>query len=289
MANSKYASTLETTNLARVARIIFGPCTDVLCAVLTKEICPSTLSHKVKIYLANLPKRKEPPITKEQERLIYSGNSSYFDITLLYFLLRNISKIPPHRKQWGNDPDPSDRSVSANIERVRLIRNKYGHCPDISLSNTDFNKKVTEILNIIGDIENYLGTATIYQDAVVKIRTYCMDPEQESRYIKELLNLNKKIQEISGTFLLKTYAKRYFFHLDFGIKILFFRYCVLELLTLNISLPTGETKRIENTCVPKNVKGNYFFLLFYTYKNTMFIFEFVQICHKKVRRIKKMN
>lgn len=214
MAYSKYASTRETTNLARVARIILGPCTDVLCAVLTKQISPSTLSQKVKTYLANLTKGKQSPITKEQERIIHNGNYSDLDITLLYFLLRNISKIPPHTKRWGTDPDPSDRSVSANIERICLIRNKYGHCPDISLSNTDFNKKIVEISSIIQDFENYLGTSTIYQDAVVKIKNNCMDPEQGSRYIKELLNLNKRIREISGSFLLKTSEKIIFLTSD---------------------------------------------------------------------------
>lgn len=99
MANSKYASTRETTNLARVARIILGPCTDVLCDVLKKEIPPSTLSQKVTTYLANLPKQKQPPITKEQERIIHNGNYSDFDITFLFFLLRNISNISPHAKQ----------------------------------------------------------------------------------------------------------------------------------------------------------------------------------------------
>uniref|UniRef100_A0A8W8P0Z1 DZIP3-like HEPN domain-containing protein n=1 Tax=Magallana gigas TaxID=29159 RepID=A0A8W8P0Z1_MAGGI len=197
MANSKYASTRETTNLARVARIILGPCTDVLCDVLAKEITPSTLSQKVKTYLANLPKRKQPPITKEQEKIIHNGNYSDFDITLVYFSLRNISKIPPHAKQWGNEPNPTDRSVSANIERIRLIRNKYGHCTDIFISDTDFNKKVLEISSIIQDLEKYLGTSTVYQDAVVEIGNCCMDPEQESKYIKELLDLNKQIKDIS--------------------------------------------------------------------------------------------
>lgn len=202
MANSKYASTRETTNFARVARIILGPCTDVLCAVLTNEICPSTLSQKVKTYLSMLPKGKQPPITKEQETIIHNGNYSDFDITLLYFSLRNISNIPPHAKQWGNEPIASDRSVSANIEKIRLIRNKYGHCPEVSISDTDFNKKILEIFGIIQDLEKYLGTSTIYQDAVIEITNCCMDPEQESRYIKELLNLNKQIKDISGSFFI---------------------------------------------------------------------------------------
>lgn len=217
MANSKYASTRETTNFARVARIILGPCTDVLCAVLTKEICPSTLSQKVKTYLSMLPKGKQLPITKQQETIIRNGNYSDFDITLLYFLLRNISNIRPHTKQWGNEPNPSDRGVSANVERIRLIRNKYGHCPELSISDTDFHQKIQEISGIIQDLETYLGTSTVYQDAVIEIKTCCMDPEQESRYIKELLNLDKKIQDISGSLFAGTLVKMISLHLTTGI------------------------------------------------------------------------
>lgn len=203
MANSKYASTRETTNFARVARIILGPCTDVLCAVLTKEISPPTLSQKVKIYLSKFSTQKQPPITKEQEKIVLNKNYTDFDITILYFLLRNISNIPPHSNQWGNDPIQTDRSVSANTERIRLIRNKYGHCPDISISNSDFNNKISEISGIIQDLESYLGISTIYHDAVTTIRNCCMDPEQETKYIKQLLNLDKKIQKITGTFFIK--------------------------------------------------------------------------------------
>lgn len=126
MAQSKYRSTRETTNLARLSRIIMGPCTDVLRAILMKEIPPSTLSQNVKTYLAKLPKQKNSLITQEQELIINKGNYSDFDISLLYVLLRNISQIPPHTKKWGNSPSQCDRSVSASIERIRLIRNTLG-------------------------------------------------------------------------------------------------------------------------------------------------------------------
>lgn len=75
MAQSKYAyaSTRETTNLARMARIILGPCTDVLRAVLRKEINPAVLPQKVKNYqamVAQLPKHKQCQITNDQKKLI---------------------------------------------------------------------------------------------------------------------------------------------------------------------------------------------------------------------------
>lgn len=132
MALLKYKSTRETTNLARVARTILGPCTDVLRDVLAKEVPQLTLSQKVKTYLARLPNHKKCPITKHQQNIIDSGDYKDFDITLLVFLLRNVSQIPPHKKQWGNEPHSGDRSVSANIERIRIIRNEhYGHANEL--------------------------------------------------------------------------------------------------------------------------------------------------------------
>lgn len=200
MAQSKYASNRETTNFARISRIILGPCTDVLCALLTIEIRPSDLPKQVQTFLAKLPKQKKCPITKEQENLINKANYSDFDITLLYFLLRNLSNIPPHTNNWGNVPSSRDRSVSANIERIRLIRNEFGHSSEISISETDFNNKWQEIFDIVRDIESFIGNFTIYQDAVRSIKTCSMDPDQINKYINELIELNKKLLDISGKF-----------------------------------------------------------------------------------------
>lgn len=200
MSLQKYKSTRETTNFARVARMILIPCTGVLCALLKKEVTPSALMHNVKTFIANYPKRRPCPINKDQEQLICGGNFSAFDITLLYTLLRNVSAIPQHLNNWGNDPEPGDRSVSANIERIRLIRNQYGHSSDASLTDTAFNKKYQDILTIIQELESYLGADTFYQDAVAHIKTCSMDPEQEAKYINQLHDVNIKLDYVLGNY-----------------------------------------------------------------------------------------
>lgn len=187
-----------TTNLARVARMILDPCTGVLCALLTKEITPSALIRNVKTFIANYPNRRSCPIKWKQEQLVYGGNYSKFDITLLYKLLRNVSTIPPHSNKWGNNPNPGDRSVSANIERIRLIRNQCCHSSITTLSDTAFNTKCQEIFTIIQELESYLGTDTIYQDAVKCIKTCSMDPEQEAEYIKQMRAINIKLDNVLG-------------------------------------------------------------------------------------------
>lgn len=200
MSLRKYKSTRETTNLARVARMILGPCTDVLCELLRKDIPLPALMHKVNTFIANFPKHKPCPINKDQQKLVWGGNYSEFDITLLYTLLRNLSTFPPPSNGWGNDPDKNDRSVSANIERIRLERNKYGHKSDIYLTDTAFNEKHQNILSIVQDLGGYLGADTSFQDGVADIKTCSMDPEQEAKYISELLDLNSKLDYVLGNY-----------------------------------------------------------------------------------------
>lgn len=199
MALSKYDSTRETTNLARIARIILGPCTGVLQDILRKEITPSAISHSVKTFIANVPAYKKPPINKFQEQLVYGGKYLDFDITLLYFLLRNVCSIPPHTSKWGNDPSPVDRSLSANIERIRIIRNEYyGHIAHFSLSDAYFEQKWKKIFQIVKELESYLGTATDYQDTLKELKTCSMDPDVEKAYTEKLLVVEKLELDVSS-------------------------------------------------------------------------------------------
>lgn len=187
MAQSKYQSTRETSNFARIIRIILGPCTDVLCAVLTKEIQPSTLKQNVKTSVANHKKQKKPLITQKQQQLVDAGNYSDFDISLLYVLLRNVCSIQPHTNQWGNVPRQADRGLSANIERIRIIRNEYyGHVTEFSISDADFEQKWKTIFQIVRELECYVGTDTEYQEALKELKICPMDPDAAQTYIKKL-------------------------------------------------------------------------------------------------------
>lgn len=194
MSLSKYVSTRETANFARLVMIILGPCTDVLRDVLRKQIKPDVLSKRVKQSIA---KKKKLPITKQQEQLVYTCNYSKFDITLLYLLLRNVSGIRPHSTHWGNEPSPGDNSVSANIERIREIRNKYyGHANTCSLSDFDFEQKCKTIHQIVKKLEDYLGTSTIHQNELSNLKCCSLDPNVEKSYIEIVLKFDKLQEDV---------------------------------------------------------------------------------------------
>lgn len=190
MALSKYDSTRETTNLARIARAILGPCVDVLRDVLTKEITPQDLKKEINKY----PDKYR--ISKHQKQVVNNGDYSKFDISLLYMFLRNLGSIPEHKNKWGTDPDPYDKSVSANIERIRNLRNKWGHFTDLSLSDSDFEQQWKIIFQTVKDLEGYLGATTEYQDALNNLKTCGMDPDSIQAYIKKLLLVEQLVNDL---------------------------------------------------------------------------------------------
>lgn len=70
---------------------------------------------------------------------IYSGDLTDLDISLLYIILRNFNTICPHLNGWGNKPADNDRSQSANIDRIRIMKNKYvSHSSTYSLQEREF-------------------------------------------------------------------------------------------------------------------------------------------------------
>lgn len=204
MALSKYQSTQETANFARIARIIQGPCSDVLRDVLRKEIPPFNFQRILNSYLLKNTSRKKSPlnISISQRRLLLSSSDySDFDISLLYALLRNLCQIPPHANRWGNVPYPADRSLSANIERIRLLRNESFKISKFSLSNSEFEKMWRNILSVVQELENYIGSSNIYQETLMELTMCSMDPNVEESLILKYQgvdNLQSEITKLEG-------------------------------------------------------------------------------------------
>ena len=193
MASTSYAATEEMTNINRVSRLLMGPCTDQLRDLLRFYIHPASFPAVI----SQLPR-----LTPPQRNLIlptsgvYSGNYDDMDISLLYKILRNIHGILAHNMGWGNVPHSNDRSVSANIERIRIVRNRCGHDSTCGLSNADFNQIWSEIRAAVVDLDKTLGNKNKYQQTVDFIRNDTMDPVRDKHYRDELLNQMKENESI---------------------------------------------------------------------------------------------
>ena len=191
-----YAATEEMTNLNRVSRLLMDPCTDQLRDLLRFFIPPANFNTVIQTVKSRLPCLTEP-----QRKLIlpnsgeYSGNYDDMDISLLYILLRNFCGIHPHNKGWGNTPDSADRSVSANIERLRLARNRCGHSKG-GMPNAEFNQVWSEIRAAVMDLNKTLGIGNKYQEALDCIRDDTMDPTRDIHFREQLLEQITEIENL---------------------------------------------------------------------------------------------
>ena len=159
--------TQEHMNQARLCNVIVTVCANVLRDILLSQVPIGYTS----IYKALLGRKtminQMRQIGAEQFKLIfpdprfrYTGTVDQFDITLLYSLIRNISSCPAPATGWGKQPtdNPRDVTLSANVERVRLIRNRVsGHSVDGQLDEKACQDYFGEIGQILDDVEAVLG------------------------------------------------------------------------------------------------------------------------------------
>nr|XP_022299075.1 uncharacterized protein LOC111107927 isoform X2 [Crassostrea virginica] len=196
MASSSYAATEEMTNLNRVSRLLMGPCTDQLRDLLRFYIPLASFLTVIQMEKSRLPR-----LTSPQRNLIlpscgvYSVNYNDMDISLLYILLRNVCGIKAHNKGWGNIPDSTDRSVSANIERIRLARNECSHFAG-GMCNCEFNRIWSDIKAAVVDLDKYLGIGKKFQEQVDFVRNDTMDPARDKHFSDQLLEQMKEIEKI---------------------------------------------------------------------------------------------
>ncbi|XP_021365565.1 uncharacterized protein LOC110458269 [Mizuhopecten yessoensis] len=187
---AKYISSRETTNFARPSRLLIDIYSDLFRSVL-KVKCPppglSAILQSQKVQLCKILEQRQQEILYPSAGA-FSGNLDDLDFTLLYKLLRNLQdiNIPPHQKGWGKTPDNTDRSLSANIDRLKEERNEADeHLPTASLSDADFNARCDYIRQIISEIENDVLTGSTFVTAVDALLTMSMDHDTKQYNIQE--------------------------------------------------------------------------------------------------------
>lgn len=116
--------------LARLLSLIFDQGTKILQNLFHEKLggALDDFLAKQRRTIENL--RTQNIITKEQYDLLYNParyppNIEDFDITLITCLLRNIPSLGLDQKyEWYVPPQPSDKTVEADICRLRTFRNE---------------------------------------------------------------------------------------------------------------------------------------------------------------------
>lgn len=157
-----------------------------------------------------MKKRILPLLNNYERQLLYPDNSKYsgdltdLDISILYIILRHVNTICPHKNGWGNNPEIDDESISANIDRIRMFKNKYvSHCTKCSLNATEFLttwKQISECIIQIG--------GTVYTQRIDCLLASEINPVIENELCTAIETLkalererDKDNKRIEGTFM----------------------------------------------------------------------------------------
>ncbi|XP_068732878.1 NLR family CARD domain-containing protein 3-like isoform X2 [Montipora capricornis] len=188
-----FASSKETTNYARLCRLLVDVGTQVLRDTFDTIHPPATLHKSLSTAHPTLQSLKKKRILNgTQWKSLYptspsSVSSASFDITLLMVLLRNICSLTPPAStgSWDNPPNAGDNSPEANVVRIKYYRNEiYAHASQASVDDVTFSQQWQDISNAL---------LALGADATVisRLETECMDPGVEEDYRKSLKQWKK--------------------------------------------------------------------------------------------------
>lgn len=186
MALSKSESKKEVSNLACIARILLGPCTDTLRDVLTNRITPSVLNDNIVYFCEGSDKKTQLFMCLHDLISVYGGNYSDFDIPILYFFLQSIYNIHSPQPKLGPSSSEENIRLSRNIKCIYRMHKKYRKFQYDVLKDSAFEKDWEKLFQTVKELEKYIGSATANQDAMKQIKNGSMDPDVEHLFIENL-------------------------------------------------------------------------------------------------------
>ncbi|XP_028417987.1 LOW QUALITY PROTEIN: uncharacterized protein LOC114542711 [Dendronephthya gigantea] len=173
----------EKANFTRLSRLLVDKGTEALRSTFDTIHPPVSLPGVLAANKTSLQKTRV--INNSQWDLLFppSGNppdSKTFDVTLLTVLFRNICGFPS--TGWSVMPPDTDRSMQANITRIKCYRNEvFAHVTTTRVDNSTFESLWNKIAQAIVE----LGVS---QSDVDEIKTSSLGPEDEN-YVEILKQL----------------------------------------------------------------------------------------------------
>jgi hypothetical protein len=80
--------------------------------------------------------------------LIGSSSSQDFDVTLMVCLLRNLTHIAPPVNGFDVLPSSQEKSIGADLARIKFYRNRLAHSDDDKISTIAYNTAVQELTGV---------------------------------------------------------------------------------------------------------------------------------------------
>ncbi|VDI47976.1 Hypothetical predicted protein [Mytilus galloprovincialis] len=188
---------------SRIAIVIIDIFPDILRDILQSTISPQDLYKKCDTKFLNSCFSDQQTYLKT---LKFENSFSYLDIPIMYKLLRYFSLISPPSKGWGKAPDPTDRLIADDVERIRMLRNEIAHRCDANIDKNTCDDFFVEFSEIGERIDTHFTGQTSYEQRVNDCRICPMDIKMQRKYenaVKELENLKLSVHAQGAGFAIR--------------------------------------------------------------------------------------
>ena len=166
---------------------------DILDEQLSWNDCPKEAE--------TLSKLKHSPIKQFQVSIAQNVPQKGYtecDTSLMYIFLRNLcKKIQPPTPRWGEAP--TGIQIADDIERIRLIRNRFGHAVCARLCSTDYSLLMSEMGDICQRFDQEKSHSSYtkqnrerYSPKLQDIVSKTLDIDQQEVHIKKLFEMNER-------------------------------------------------------------------------------------------------
>ena len=138
--------------------------------------------------------------------VVNTGNYNNFDMSIIYFLLRNMCPQLVPSSGWGQSIQAHDITIADDIEQLRELRNlMYGHASCASLSNLDYQTFINDIHIICNRFDNYsdvnnqpLYSGKTYSNQLLTVELKCIDATIHPQYVNQLNILHQRELNMDG-------------------------------------------------------------------------------------------
>ena len=185
------ASKNPRRNFARLCQLIMTVCVDLFRDVLDFYIAPAKLRTEIR---KNFDDWSTMLAYQNREILEFCISpwfpheilpSKIFDLSLLYIAIRSICCIPQPTNGWGSSPETNDRSLAANIERIRIYGIKVLNDSE-EFNDTNFQDIWRNLRTNIDEIQKLVFKKDTYGKAIDELSSHEQIP---TRYIDRFQRL----------------------------------------------------------------------------------------------------
>ena len=209
-APSPLAGSEEKTNGSKLIRLLIDGGTVALRKTFDRFHPPHRLVQDLNTNYSILENLlKEQVLNGHQwDKLFPPGgvapDSNTFDITLLFLLLTTICGLRAPRSGWHNKPNPGNKSLEANIARIKFYRNKLSHITTTGVDTGEFSSLWEEISAPLlalglnkGEIDKLKQEKSGEENYLQVLHDWCDSDEKVKSQLKKIYNGVEKIQKTS--------------------------------------------------------------------------------------------